>query len=446
MSSSKCFGVLLAILLACTGIANAQQKSLESAQPAIITVQQFDQLISQLKAHEERIKELEAELAEKTAPAIPEPAASPGPTEMAPAIAAAITAPAPAQTQEQGDAHDHMVQLPGGGPVLRIRGFADFNFGLGTDSNALIFPLGAPTHTTFSFGEFDLFLSSKLSRQINFVSEVIIGSDETNVWGLDIERLQVTYKPSPYFEISGGRYHTSIGYYNTTFHHGTWFQTATGRPFMFFFEDSGGLLPVHGVGVTTTGLVPRTGRLNLHWIAEVSNGRSSDPSAQPAQNFLSDKNHKAFNVAAFVKPEWMPGLQVGGSYYRDRFVPAGMPDVNQSIGSFYAVYNNSNWESLNEIVLLTNHADGSARRFHSPMGYTQISRKFGVYRPYYRFQYVNVPDSDPINIFTGRYESHSVGLRMDFTDYIALKIQYNRLYQRIVKPENGLDMQMAFTF
>ena len=304
----------------------------------------------------------------------------------------------------------------------------------------------APATTTFQFGEFDLFLSSRLSKKINFLAEIVYGSDHTNVWGLDIERLQVTYKPSQYFEIGGGRFHTSIGYYNTTFHHGTWFQTATGRPFMYFFEDSGGLLPVHGIGISATGLVPGTGRLGLHWVAEVSNGRSSNANAQPVQNFLSDKDRKAFNVAGFMKPEWVPGLQVGGSYYNDRMVPAGMPDVNQSIGSFYVVYTNSDWESLNEIVLLTNRADGSGHSFHSPLGYTQVSRRFDKYRPYYRFQYVNVPVGDPINIFTGRYESHSVGLRMDFTDYVALKVQYNRLYQRAVVPENGADLQMAFTF
>ena len=182
--------------------------------------------------------------------------------------------------------------LPGGGPSLKIRAFGDVNLGLGSDANPLIFPLPQPVHNTFQLGEFDLFLSSRLSKHVSGISEIVIGSDPTNFWGLDIERLQITYKANPYFEISAGRYHTSIGYYNTAFHHGTWFQTATGRPFMYYFEDSGGLLPVHSVGVTTTGLVPHTGALELHWIAEVGNGRSSDPNGQPFQNFLSDKNHK----------------------------------------------------------------------------------------------------------------------------------------------------------
>jgi hypothetical protein len=184
----------------------------------------------------------------------------------------------------------------------------------------------------------------------------------------------------------------------------------------------------------------------MHWIAEISNGRSSDANRQSVQNFLSDKDHKAVNLAAFIKPDWAPGLQLGGSYYNDRMVPPGMPDVNQSIGSFYVVFMNSDWELLNEIVLLRNRAGGAAKAFHSPLGYAQISRKFGRYRPYYRFQYVNIANNDPINIFTGRYKSHSGGLRVDFTDYVALKAQYNRLYQRVLAPENGVDLQMAFTF
>jgi hypothetical protein len=263
---------------------------------------------------------------------------------------------------------------------------------------------------------------------------------------LDIERLQITYKANPYFEISAGRYHTSIGYYNTAFHHGTWFQTATGRPFMYYFEDSGGLLPVHSVGVTTTGLVPHTGALELHWVAEVGNGRSSDPNGQPVQNFLSDKNHKDFNLAAYIKPQWIPGIQIGGSYYRDRLVPILVPHVDEGIGSFYVVYINSAWEIFNEAEWMNHKFDGSPKTYNTPFAFTQVSRKFGVYRPYVRFQYVNVPADDPFNSFKGRYEGPSFGLRMDFTEYAALKTQYNRLYQRGLTPENGVDMQVAFTF
>jgi hypothetical protein len=445
--------------------ARAQEPAAAQTAPAAgVTAEQLQQILTELQAQGQRIKELETELemerkaalAAKGPPAAPDAAKEPAETAHAPvgstvaAVLPGIAVAGSLSPQEQQPPHEHSMKLPGGGPILKISGFADFNLEFGEDANPLIFPLGAKAHDTFQFGELDLFASSQLSKTVSFLGEIVIGpgetSDENNVWGIDIERLEVTYKPSRYFNISGGRYHTSIGYYNTAYHHGTWFQTATGRPFMDYFEDSGGVLPVHGVGISATGLVPGSGRLEMHWIAELSNGRSSDANLQSVQNFLSDKDHKAFNVAGFVKPEWAPGLQLGGSYYNDRMVPPGRPDVEQSIGSFYVVYMNSGWESLNEIVLLQNHADGTAKAFHSPLGYAQLSRKFGKFRPYYRFQYVNIAGNDPINIFTGRYESHSGGVRMDFTDYVALKVQYNRLYQRVAAPENGVDLQMAFTF
>lgn len=436
--------LFLVALTASTPAFPFQLDALAVKQPAV-TQETVDQLRNRLVGLEARIKDLEDRLARQSGET---PATSERPA--ADSVAATPSSPPAAApdppAQLSSDPHDHMINLPGGGPALKIRGFFDFNFGIGRDANPLRFPLNAPVHNTFQSGQFDLFLTSKLSNTISFLSEVVIDSDPTNQWGLDIERLELIYRPTKYFEIGAGRYHTSIGYYNTAFHHGNWFQTATGRPFMYFFEDSGGILPVHSVGVTTTGLVPGTDKIGLHWVAEVANGRSSSPLDQPVQNYLSDKNHKAFNFAAYLAPEWIRGLQLGGSYYRDLMVPAGILPVKQQIGSLYAVYITPRWEFLNEAVLLSNRIEGTNKTYRTPLWYTQLSRKFGSYRPYVRYQYVNSPNSDPVNIYTGRYAGPSVGVRTDFTDYAALKIQYNRLDQRNVAPTNGLDLQLAFTF
>jgi hypothetical protein len=73
--------------------------------------------------------------------------------------------------------------------------------------------------------------------------------------------------------------------------------------------------------------------------------------------------------------------------------------------------------------------------------------KFDRYHPYVRYQYVNSPLSDPVNIFVGRYSGSSFGVRMDVAEYAAFKMQYNRLDQGpAIRPGNGLDMQTAFTF
>jgi hypothetical protein len=417
--------------------------------PAPVTQATIDKLLAVIAAHEARIDELERKLGDAGSGVTETPPPRPAIASISPPVAAAVVAPelpaavpvVPAQPVQD---HDIMMTIPGG-PQLHIRGFADYNLGFGQDANPLIFPLGRPAHTSFEIGEIDLYITSQLSKKISFLGEFVIGSDETNTFGWDIERFQLTYKHNPYFQITGGRFHTSIGYYNTTFHHGTWFQTTTGRPFMYFFEDSGGMLPVHTVGISTTGLLPHTGKFNLHWVAEGGNGRASNPALDPVQSFLADRNHKAFNAAIYIQPEWVPGLQMGGSFYLDKLYPPGESGVAQTIASAHIVYNNSAWEIMDEAVLVTNKVSGTDLVYHTPLMYTQVSRAFGRYRPYFRYQYVNSPNDDPVNIFTGRYMGPSAGLRMDFTNYVALKVQYNRLYQR-VPAWNGLDLQAAFTF
>ncbi len=354
----------------------------------------------------------------------------------------------------------HNMSIPGG-PVLKIRGFFDFNFGVGSIANPLVFPIVdggcgtcgnpvTPPHTTFQAGEFDLFLTSKLSDHLSFLAEIVLGPDDTNAFGLDIERYQLTYKANRYFAASAGRFHTSIGYYNTAYHHGNWFSTAEGRPIMYLFEDSGGILPVHMVGVNLTGAVPHTEktRASLDRRGRAT-GSVPTPTISPSSRYrisYSDRNYKATNVAAYIRPEVVPGLQIGGSWYHDGLNPTGVGAVTQNIESAYVVYLTPNWEFLTEAVLLSNHQDGTIKPFRSPMAYTQVARKFGIYKPYFRYQYVRDNANDPVNLLEGTYYGPSVGLRIDFAEYAAFKLQYNHLYQSTRMAGNGLNAQVAFTF
>jgi hypothetical protein len=89
---------------------------------------------------------------------------------------------------------------------------------------------------------------------------------------------------------------------------------------------------------------------------------------------------------------------------------------------------------------------GTSATFNSPMAYTQVARKFGIYKPYFRYQYVNDRPRDPVNLLRGTYYGPSVGVRFDFADYAAFKLQYNRLSQSCQLAGNGLNSQIAFTF
>ena len=120
--------------------------------------------------------------------------------------------------------------------------------------------------------------------------------------------------------------------------------------------------------------------------------------------------------------------------------------MRQNIESGYVVYFTSNWEFLTEAVLLSNHVMGTPEPFRSPMAYTQIARKFGIYKPYFRYQYVSDNVNDPINLLKGTYYGPSVGLRIDFATYAAFKLQFNHLFQSSQLAGNGLNAQIAFTF
>lgn len=412
-------------------------------------LEQIESLAKQVASQEARIHELEA--ARVSTP--PAPTAVAAPAVLSTPEQPAVTPPDTMQDTSMGG---HNMAIPGG-PVLNIRGFFDFNFGVGSIANPLIYPIAsdgcavcgnpvAPAHTAFQAGEFDLLFTSKLSDRLSFLAEVVLGPDTTNEFGPDIERYQLTYRANRYFSASAGRFHTSIGYYNTAYHHGNWFSTAEGRPIMYLFEDTGGVLPVHMVGATFAGEVPGTEKLGLHWIAEVGNGRASTPGGAEVQNFYTDRNYKATNLAGFIRPQAAPGLQIGGSWYHDGMRPAGLPGVRQNIESAYAVYLTSDWEFLTEGVLLSNHLLGVSDEFRSPMAYSQIAHKFGIYKPYFRYQYANDSMRDPVNILRGRYYGPSLGLRIDFAEFAALKLQYNHLFQSNQLPGNGFNAQVAFTF
>jgi len=232
----KALTVCVAASLICNSAA-AQQPAAPTQQISQSTV---DELVRLLAAHEARIRELEQRLSAQSSGAVsitpatlavPVAAAAPVMADMpASSVNAATPAPAPIaalvptdQAHETiDDPHDHMMSLGGGAPALKIRGFFDFNYGVGSIANPLIFPEAnngcgtcgnpaTPSHNAFQAGEFDLFLSSKISDQLSFVSEIVLGPSTTNEFGIDIERYQLTYRPNKYFSASAGRFHTSIG-------------------------------------------------------------------------------------------------------------------------------------------------------------------------------------------------------------------------------------------
>jgi hypothetical protein len=339
---------------------------------------------------------------------------------------------------------------------LHIRGFSDITLhgsNHARDVPECLIHTCAPT--SFSLGQVNLFVTSNISERFRVLSEIVFEADADNVFGVDLERMLLEYSYRDWLKLSAGRYHTSIGYYNTAYHHSTWFQTTTGRPFLFAFEDQGGILPIHNVGVSASGAIP-SGRLGLHYVAEVGNGRASrSPLSEPVQNEVDENGHKAVNLALFVRPDAVRGLQAGFSVYRDvltpavpgvGLLPASSRRIGETILAAHAVLTRPDFEWLNEALVIRHAPRDVSHVFQTPGFYSQVSKRFGSYRPYVRYEWVNAPDHEPAFPDVGLRSGPSVGIRYDPADSVALKLQYDYTALRRQQAISALALQVGFTF
>jgi hypothetical protein len=387
-------------------------------------------LMARMEQLEARVRALEAEKEALVAKRAVEPAPQPAPSASEHAATSSMG------SMPQGDA---MPATTEGTPRLQIRGFADVRYGASNQKSST---------NSFGLGQFNLFISSKLSDRVSVLTEAVIEADSaTNQFGIELERMLLNYDYSDYLKVGFGRYHSGIGFYNTAYHHSAWLQTAIDRPFLFTFEDRGGILPIHNVGVTATGRIP-SGALGLHYIAEIGNGRAArtDLGQNFVQNVSDEHNGKSFNLALYARPEAIRGLQVGFSGYHDHLTPVVGPNVDQQILSGHAIFQRANVEFLNEVVLMRHLPDNGVLPTNSSGFYSQVSRRWGPYRPYFRYEYLNVPDRDLIFPDVHRLNGPILGLRYDWGEFTALKVQYGRTMRRLQPSFDTITLQTAFTF
>jgi hypothetical protein len=436
----------------------------QSEQQVTVDKDTLQTLLKRIDQLEARVKQLEAGKQQAVADPPPSVKADPDPPNSpsrAAALQAAVsqsntppTATSPAGSssstdQEQNPSDNAMMErMDVSRTLLRIRGFGDISLHGDTQKGDT---------TSFSLGQLDLFVTSDVSDKFKFLSEIVFEAGATNIYGsvvgpensfgVDIERYLLQYSHNDYFNISAGRGHTAIGYYNTAYHHSSWLQTTTGRPFLFNFEDQGGILPIHMVGVSASGQIP-SGPLGLHYVAEMGNGRASRQplEEEPVQNEIDDQNHKAWNLALFARPEGIHGLQTGFSVYRDLLAPLNQPRISESILAAHAVLMRPKYEWLNEALLDRHAIVGTNTSINTPGFYSQVSRQFGSYRPYLRYQYVNAPNREPVFPDVQLRHGPSAGLRFDASESVALKFQYDYTFLRNQPGMSELALQLGFTF
>jgi hypothetical protein len=331
-------------------------------------------------------------------------------------------------------------QIPEAQRGIQFRGFGDVDLQAGNSGQT----------NGFQLGIFNLLMTSKLSENVGFLGELVMDVSSTGMFRVEPERALLMYRPNDYFHASLGRYHTGIGYYNNAYHHGAAFlQTATGRPLLFAFDDQGGVLPIHKIGLSLTGRIP-SGALGLNYIAEVGYGPSSHmgmdmSSSNPMMTVTDDHNGRAFNVGFIARPlPWHP-VQFGFDVYHADRTPMGMPSFSENIYAGHFLYLAPSFEFLNEAALIR-HSSPMMGTFNTLGFYSQVSRRWHAWRPFVRYNYLNAPDMEPIFTTTGRQSGPAGGLRYDVRESVALKFQFDHLDRRGLSAVNIVTMQTSFVF
>jgi hypothetical protein len=261
--------------------------------------------------------------------------------------------------------------------------------------------------------------------------------------------------------VLAGRFHNLLGYWNMAYHHGAQIQTTIERPQFLKFEDDGGILPVHVVGMWIDGRL-RTEPAQLEYGIMIGNGAkivgvdlatSSGGTLDPNSSSDNSKN-KAVSLRLRAMPSAIDGLGIGISANFSDVQLFGTDDklilvnskeeISQLIFGADFEYLANNIELLSEFYQIRDKAKES---FSSNAWYMQGGYKIaGRFTPYVRFERVTVDENDPYFIALGQSDSNKtiVGMRYDIMPTSSLKIEARFIDSIDNIQEYGIQWAFAF--
>jgi len=435
---------ILGAALAMSSQAHAQKSPTE----------RIDELEKKLEQSLKQIEQLSSEVARLRGP-VPASTA-PGPVSTANSDVNARVAQQDAKIQELERQVEQISEsstrgLKLGG--LPVRGFADI--GAGTSRQSNLYQTGPKG---FTVGNFSLYLTPEFGDRVKSLVELVFEVDRNGEVGADLERLQMGYAFSDALTLWGGRFHTPYGIWNTAFHHGQQIQTSLSRPRFLEFEDRGGILPAHTVGLWATGTLPVGGSRFNYDVYTGNAPRIGIDASLPAPGGVLDPKasgaaHHASTLgfrAEFAPRGALDGLKVGLHGLRANVSDdsAGLNRTRLLTYGPYASYTNDQWEILSELYKFRNRdLSGATGTHQSNAWYVQAGYNTGRGTPYIRAERTSLDQTDNYFAFqnSGRsYHATSLGLRFDLTASTALKFEAGRTLMRNVKAGGGDDSFTEF--
>ncbi len=296
----------------------------------------------------------------------------------------------------------------------QIKGFADVQTGAFEDHEK-------KTSHGFGLGQLDLFTTSQIDEKTTFLSEVVFEGEASGETAVDIERLIIRRYITDYLNISAGKLHTPIGYWSNAYHHGTLIQPTISRPDAVQFEDHGGSLPIHQVGIQFDG--SGISKAGFYYNLMLSNGLSkgnvntglyTNPMALTFQIGIEPVDNLKFFAGCYFNQ-----IKAGNSTYQGVILPR---NTNYTMPNAGMAYLGKNFEVIAEAFNIMTKMD-SIGRYQAWKGF--IYAGFTRYRvmPY---AVLNVAQFDkgnqyfiPQNLVGG-----ILGVRYKFSSTSLLKLEF----------------------
>ncbi|MEK6578816.1 MAG: hypothetical protein AABZ55_06285 [Bdellovibrionota bacterium] len=320
---------------------------------------------------------------------------------------------------------------------------------------------GAPYEETvrgFRSGNLDFYLTPHYDRVVGLLELNIEPELATETMGIDLERAQIGYLFSDELTIWAGRFHVPYGFWNTGFHHGQQLQLSIRRPRFVEFEDLGGILPTHTIGLWGTGSL-KTGNTRISYDAFISNGPKLVDNVLDPNLAKDDNTSPMFGGRIGISPNGaISGLtlglhgfttQIDGLYSGDNggapfrrdppstfghtFKPTGASTRVNMYGGF-VIFDEHGVDFLAELYHYSNSdlTVPNSKSQSSTFGFAQVG--YGIserFTPFVRFERASLNPSDVYmkelsqgSMQQGRsYTKEAIGIKCDINDKTAVKFE-----------------------
>ncbi|MGH8134710.1 MAG: hypothetical protein ACRER4_00045 [Steroidobacteraceae bacterium] len=225
-------------------------------------------------------------------------------------------------------------------------------------------------------------LGSWGAGRIRVLGELLLSTEEQ-----DLERFQVGWEALPNTYLWLGRFHQPASVWNTRHHHGPYLQSSITRPAIELWEDEGGVLPQHLVGLLAETRRPmgETGGVSL--AAGIGVGPAlKTGSLEPLEafEFHNFENRRSWSLRA----NWLPdftgddGIGLIASHsqidIREANYPGPADRVDLDVAGLFVAWTHDPWRL--DAALYAMRADfvgeGSADD-NFTAGYLQLRRELG---------------------------------------------------------------------